>query len=154
MVHTAFDTSQFITNSPYKIDAVESYGHNLLITSSDGCLRIYSPDSVQSDGGYGALELKKEAYVLHKTISGFSKKPVVAMEVVVSRQLLISLSESIAVYRLPNLEIVAVISKAKGANAFSWDDRRGFLCFARQKRVSIFRHDGNYLNSAVCSEFL
>lgn len=92
--------------------------------------------------------------MLHKTISGFSKKPVVAMEVVVSRQLLISLSESIAVYRLPNLEIVAVISKAKGANAFSWDDRRGFLCFARQKRVSIFRHDGNYLNSAVCSEFL
>ncbi|KAL8118028.1 vacuolar sorting protein 39-like [Apium graveolens] len=145
MVHTAFDTSQLITNSPYKIDAVESYGHNLLITSSDGCLRIYSPESIDSeqlDGGYGALELKKEAYVLQKTISGFSKMPVVAIEVVVSRQLLISLSESIAVHRLPNLEIVAVISKGKGANAFSWDDRRGFLCFARQKRVSIFRHDG------------
>lgn len=35
-----------------------------------------------------------------------------------------------------------MITKAKGANAYSWDDRRGLLCFARQKRVCIFRHDG------------
>uniref|UniRef100_A0A2C9WKK7 Uncharacterized protein n=1 Tax=Manihot esculenta TaxID=3983 RepID=A0A2C9WKK7_MANES len=29
---------------------------------------------------------------------------------------------------------LAVISKAKGTNVYSWEDRRGFLCFARQKR--------------------
>ncbi|GLT80012.1 hypothetical protein SLA2020_514750 [Shorea laevis] len=44
--------------------------------------------------------------------------------------------------QLPSLETIAVITKAKGANVYSWDDRRGFLCFARQKRVHIFRHDG------------
>ncbi|KAK6924356.1 Vacuolar sorting protein 39/Transforming growth factor beta receptor-associated domain 1 [Dillenia turbinata] len=64
------------------------------------------------------------------------------MEVSVSRDLLLSLSESIAFHRLPNLETIAVITKAKGANVYSWDDRRGYLCFARQKRVCIFRHDG------------
>jgi tetratricopeptide (TPR) repeat protein len=66
----------------------------------------------------------------------------VAMEVLGSRELLLSLSESIAFHRLPNLETLAVITKAKGANEYSWDDRRGFLCFSRQKRVCIFRHDG------------
>lgn len=64
------------------------------------------------------------------------------MEVLESRELLLSLSESIAFHGLPNLGTIAVITKAKGANVYSWDDRRGFLCFARQKRVCIFRHDG------------
>ncbi|CAN6817852.1 unnamed protein product [Brassica oleracea] len=59
-----------------------------------------------------------------------------------SRELLLSLSESIAFHKLPNLETVAVITKAKGANAYAWDDGRGFLCFSRQKRVCIFKHDG------------
>lgn len=81
--------------------------------------------------------------MLERTVNGFTKKPMVAMEVIASRELLVSLSESIAFHRLPNLETIAVITKAKGANAYAWDDRRGFLCFARQKRVCIYRHDGN-----------
>lgn len=80
--------------------------------------------------------------MLERTVNGFTKKPMVAMEVIASRELLVSLSESIAFHRLPNLETIAVITKAKGANAYAWDDRRGFLCFARQKRVCIYRHDG------------
>lgn len=64
------------------------------------------------------------------------------MEVLASIGLLLSLSESIVIHKLPNLETLAVISKAKGANLYAWDDRRGFLCFARQKRVCIFRHNG------------
>ncbi|KAL3507903.1 hypothetical protein ACH5RR_033285 [Cinchona calisaya] len=32
------------------------------------------------------------------------------------------------------METTAVITKAKGANAYSWDDRREFLCFSRRKR--------------------
>lgn len=75
-------------------------------------------------------------------MNAFSKRPMVAMEASGSRELLLSLSESIAFHRLPNLETIAVITKAKGANAYAWDDRRGFLCFARQKRICIFRHDG------------
>ncbi|XP_051127067.1 vacuolar sorting protein 39 [Andrographis paniculata] len=149
MVHSAYDSFQLIPNSSTRIDAIESYGSTLLLSCSDGSLRIYAPESSSGDQRsplpefYSqAPELKKEPYVLQRTINGFSKKPMVAMEVLHSRELLLSLSESIAFHRLPNLETLAVITKAKGANAYSWDDRRGFLCFARQKRVCIFRHDG------------
>ncbi|KAK6125515.1 hypothetical protein DH2020_040749 [Rehmannia glutinosa] len=151
MVHSAYDSFQLLDNSSIRIDAIESVGSSLLISCSDGSLRIYGPESSAGDQRspspasefYSkALELKKEPYVLERTINGFSKRPMLAMEVLKSRELLLSLSESIAFHRLPNLETLAVITKAKGANAYSWDERRGFLCFARQKRVCIFRHDG------------
>ncbi|CAI9118497.1 OLC1v1020075C1 [Oldenlandia corymbosa var. corymbosa] len=149
MVHSAYDSFQLLSDSPIKIDAIESYGPKLLLACSDGSLRIYSPESSSSSSDrsptspdyHHPQELKKEAYVLDRTINGFSKKPMIAMEVLRSRELLFSLSESIAFHRLPNLETMAVITKAKGANAYSWDDRRGFLCFSRQKRVCIFRHE-------------
>ncbi|KAL6520051.1 Vam6/Vps39-like protein [Orobanche hederae] len=150
MVHSAYDSFQLISDSPTRIDAIESYDSTLLISCSDGSLRIYVPESSDSDPRsppspselYSkSLELKKQPYVLERTINGFSKKPMLAMEVLKSRELLLSLSESIAFHRLPNLETMAVLMKAKGANAYSWDERRGFLCFARQKRVCIFRHD-------------
>lgn len=146
MVHSAYDSLQLVNNSPTKIDAIESYGATLLLACSDGSLKIYAPESSAgsptSDFHLQASELKKEPYVLERTVNGFSKKPMLAMEVLKSRELLLSLSESIAFHRFPNLEMLAVITKAKGANAYSWDERRGFLCFARQKRVCIFRHDG------------
>ncbi|CAA0833854.1 Vacuolar sorting protein 39 [Striga hermonthica] len=151
MVHSAYDSFQLISNSSTRVDAIESYGSNLLISCSDGSLRIYGPESSSGDPRSPPSpselyskppELKKETYVLERTINGFSKRPMLAMEVLNSRELLLSLSESIAFHRLPNLETLAVITKAKGANAYCWDERRGFLCFARQKRVCIFRHDG------------
>lgn len=149
-MHTAFDSLELLKGCPTKIDAVESYGSNLLVACADGSLRIYGPESSTSSGDRSppsdrhskTLELKREPYVLERTVNGFSKKPMLAMEVLGSRELLLSLSESISFHKLPNLETLAVITKAKGANAYSWDDRRGFLCFARQKRVCIFRHDG------------
>ncbi|KAL3849701.1 hypothetical protein ACJIZ3_011583 [Penstemon smallii] len=155
MVHSAYDSFQLVTHSSTRIDAIESYGSTLLLSCSDGSLRIYAPESSASDVHRSppspssefqsetlTLELKKEGYILERTINGFSKKPMLAMEVLKSRELLLSLSESIAFHRLPNFETLAVITKAKGANAYSWDEKRGFLCFARQKRVCIFRHDG------------
>ncbi|KAL8266108.1 hypothetical protein R6Q59_003452 [Mikania micrantha] len=143
MVHTAYDSLELLNGCPTKIDAVESYGSNLLIACADGSLRIYGPESsTSSDRLSQTLELKREPYVLERTVNGFSRRPMLAMEVLGSRELLLSLSESISFHKLPNLETLAVITKAKGANAYSWDDRRGFLCFARQKRVYIFRHDG------------
>ncbi|PHT43680.1 hypothetical protein CQW23_17705 [Capsicum baccatum] len=148
MVHSAYDSFELINNSPNKIDAIESYGSNLLISHSDGSLRVYVPESsstsVQSPpsdithkGG-----LLQERYVLERTVNGFSRRQMLAMEVLLSRELLLSLSESIAFHRLPNLETLAVITKAKGANVYSWDDKRGVLAFGRQRRVCIFRHDG------------
>uniref|UniRef100_A0A7C8Z1A3 CNH domain-containing protein n=1 Tax=Opuntia streptacantha TaxID=393608 RepID=A0A7C8Z1A3_OPUST len=144
MVHSAYDSFQLVTDSPAKIDAVESYGSKLFLGCNDGSLRIYVPESSISDGLSipGDSKLLNEPYVHERTINGFSKKQIIAMEAFRSKELLFSLSESIAFHKLPTLETVAVISKARGANVYSWDDRRGFLCFARQKRVSIFRHDG------------
>lgn len=150
MVHTAYDSLELLNGCPTKIDAVESYGSNLLVACSDGSLRIYGPESSTSsdersppsDRRSQTIELKKEPYVLERTVNGFSRRPMLAMEVLGSRELLLSLSESISFHKLPNLETLAVITKAKGANAYSWDDRRGFLCFARQKRVCIYRHEG------------
>lgn len=133
MVHSAYDCVEVVTDCPSKIEAIESYGSKLLLACSDGSLRIYAPESDPSP------------YVLEKNLVAFSRKPLLSMEVLESRDLLLSLSDSIAFHRLPSFETIAVITKAKGANAFSWDHRRGFLCFARQKRVCIFRHDGTYI---------
>ncbi|KAJ8439744.1 hypothetical protein Cgig2_009568 [Carnegiea gigantea] len=144
MVHSAYDSFQLITDSPAKIDAVESYGSKLFLGCNDGSLRIYVPESSISDGLpiSGDSKLLNEPYVHERTINGFAKKQIIAVEAFRSKELLFSLSESISFHKLPTLETVAVISKAKGANVYCWDDRRGFLCFARQRRVSIFRHDG------------
>ncbi|KAB2618050.1 vam6/Vps39-like protein [Pyrus ussuriensis x Pyrus communis] len=146
MVHSAYDSFELIGDCPTKIEAIESYGPKLLLGCSDGSLKIYAPDSSGSDrtppSDYHAHKLQKEPYALERNVAGFSKKPLVSMEVLESRELLLSISESIAFHGLPNLGTIAVITKAKGANVYSWDDRRGFLCFARQKRVCIFRHDG------------
>ncbi|KAL5754650.1 hypothetical protein ACOSP7_022870 [Xanthoceras sorbifolium] len=144
MVHSAYDSFEVLSGCSPKIDAIASYGSRLLLGCSDGSLKIYGPDSSGSDRSPPSDHhaLRNEPYALERTVSGFSKKPILSMEVLASKELLLSLSESIAFHRLPNLETVAVLTKAKGANVYSWDDRRGLLCFARQKRVCIFRHDG------------
>lgn len=150
MVHNAYDSFQLLSGCPSKIDAVESYGSKLLVGCSDGALRIYAPESSAAADHSPPSDpnaFRREPYSLEKTINTFSKKPIISMEVLAARELLVSLSESISFHRLPNLETMAVITKAKGANVFCWDDRRGFLCFARQKRVCIFRHDGNFLTA-------
>ncbi|KAA3457505.1 vam6/Vps39-like protein isoform X1 [Gossypium australe] len=144
MVHSAYDSFELINNFPTKIDAVESYGSKLLVGCSDCSLRIYGPDSSIADQSppFDPLALREKPYTLERTVAWFSKKALLSMKVLESKGLLLSLSESIAFHRLPNFETIVVIAKAKGANVYSWDDRRGFLCFARQKRVCIFRHDG------------
>ena len=144
MVHNAYDSFELLSDCPSKIETIESYGSKLLLACSDGSLQVYASESLSPDSDYHHTqhELRKEEYVLERNLAGFAKKPVVSMEVLKSRELLLSLSESIAFHRLPNFETLAVIAKAKGSNLFCWDDRRGFLCFARQKRVCIFRHDG------------
>lgn len=133
MVHSAYDCVELVRDVPTKIESIQSYGSKLLAGCSDGSLRIFAAEAESSDGS--------KSYALERNLLGFAKKPVVSMAVVESRELLISLSESIAFHKLPSFETIAVITKAKGANVFCWDHRRGFLCFARQKRVCVFRHD-------------
>lgn len=142
MVHSAYDSFELLNDSPSKIESIESYGSKILLGCDDGTLLVYAPESDRSSPA-GPDELRKEAYTLEKSLKFFARKAVVSMQVVESREFLLSLSESIAFHRLPTFETIAVITKAKGANAFCWDDRRGFLCFARYKRLCIFRHDGN-----------
>ncbi|KAL3528902.1 hypothetical protein ACH5RR_008224 [Cinchona calisaya] len=142
MVHHAYDSLQLLPNSPTKIDTVKSDSSNLLVACSDVSLRIYGPESSTSATNRSPtssdFQIKKEPYVLDRTINRFSKKPMLAMELLKSRELLLSLSESIAFHRLSNLETTAVITKVKRAHAYLWDDRRGFLCFTRQNRVCMF----------------
>ncbi|KAI5418335.1 vacuolar sorting protein 39 isoform X1 [Lathyrus oleraceus] len=139
MVHSAYDSFELLTGCPSKIESVESYGSKILLGCADGSLLVYAPESTRSAT---VPEMRKESYALETNLKGFAKKAVVSMQVAESRELLLSLSESIAFHKLSTFEIIAVITKAKGANAFCWDEHRGFLCFARQKRVCIFRHDG------------
>ncbi|KAL5990834.1 hypothetical protein ACLOJK_011739 [Asimina triloba] len=142
MVHSAYDCIELLKNPPAKISAVASYGSDLLVGCSDGSLRIYTPRSQQSPPSDSHLAgIQRDAYVLEKTVTGFSKKPLISMTVSRSRDILLSLSETVAAHRLPNIEAIAVVPKAKGANLYAWDDRRGFLCFGRQKRVGIFRYE-------------
>lgn len=143
MVHSAYDSIELVNNCPSKIEIVASYSSKLLVGCSDCSLRIYAPPSDSGDdAGGGDGEIKQEVYELERTVAGFWKKAPLAMEVCRSRDLMLSLSEWIALHRLPNLETVVAIGKTKGANVYSWDDRRGFLAVGRQKRVGIYRLDG------------
>ncbi|KAI3919464.1 hypothetical protein MKW98_030175 [Papaver atlanticum] len=148
MVHSAYDSFQLITNCPNKIISASIYNSKLLLGCNDYSLKIYTPESPSpssptSSSSDSLGNLKREPYVIEKTCKGFWKKPLISMELSESRNILISLSESITVHRLPNLEVViGVLGKAKGASVFAWDDQKGFLCFGRQKRVCIFRLEG------------
>nr|CAD1843860.1 unnamed protein product [Ananas comosus var. bracteatus] len=89
-----------------------------------------------------AAEIRRDSYALERAIPGFWRRPPLAMEVSASRDLLLSLSEWVALHRLPSLETLVAVAKTKGASVYSWDDRRGLLCVGRQKRVAIYRLDG------------
>ena len=139
MVHSAYDSFELLRDCDSKIESIESYRSKILLGCSDGSLRIYTPPAAV------VVELRKEPYTLERTLNGFARRPLVSMQVVELRELLLSLSESITVHSLPGFETIAIITKAKGANLFCWDDHKGLLCFAKQKRVCIFKHDGNYI---------
>ncbi|KAJ3672865.1 hypothetical protein LUZ60_006239 [Juncus effusus] len=140
MVHSAYDTTELVKSSPSKIDAVASHSGKLLIGCSDCSLKIYSPSDPPTDPS--DHEIRRETYSLERSISSFWRRSPTQMDVSSSRNLLLSLSEWVAVHKLPNLETVVAIGKTKGANVYCWDDRRGFLCVGRQKRVIIYRLDG------------
>ncbi|KAH8942321.1 hypothetical protein BDL97_14G092800 [Sphagnum fallax] len=166
MVHNAFDAVQIIKDSTVKIESIGLWGPRLLVGCMDGSLRIYAPDSLLDDGGdYGysrqqgeeeekekeqqqQLTLKPSSsrqslYVLRDTRIGFSKKAVVAMDVLQSRSLLISLSDAVSVHTLPDFDVVAHLTKSKGASMYAWDEERGMLCVAKAKRLFLYRYDGS-----------
>ncbi|KAE8022193.1 hypothetical protein FH972_008017 [Carpinus fangiana] len=49
VVHSAYDSFELLNNCPIKIDVVELYGSKLLFDCSDGSLKIYAPESFDSD---------------------------------------------------------------------------------------------------------
>ncbi|RLN43265.1 vam6/Vps39-like protein [Panicum miliaceum] len=149
MVHSAYDAVELVAGVPGRIEAVASHAGKLLVAASDSegflrgsdcSLRIYSSPASSPEGGG---EIRRDGpYALERHEQRFWRRPPLAMEVSASRDLLLSLSEWVALHRLPGLETVAVVSnKTKGANVFAWDDRRGLLAVGRQKRLTIFRLD-------------
>ncbi|KAH9313388.1 hypothetical protein KI387_028423 [Taxus chinensis] len=154
MVHNAYDSFQLVKGCPTKIESVGLWGCRVLVGCMDGSLRIYAPKSLSitvnnssssrpnsSDGGNGIIEA--ETYVLERTLIGFCKKAVICMDVLQSRNLLLSLSDAITLHRLPRLELVVYIGKTKGSSCYAWDDKRGFLCVNKQKKLLIYRYDGS-----------
>ncbi|RCV41194.1 hypothetical protein SETIT_9G116000v2 [Setaria italica] len=149
MVHSAYDAVELVPGVPGRIEAVASHAGKLLVAASDSegflrgsdcSLRIYSAPGSSTEGGG---EIRRDGpYALERHEQRFWRRPPLAMEVSASRDLLLSLSEWVALHRLPGLETVAVVSnKTKGANVFAWDDRRGLLAVGRQKRLTVFRLD-------------
>ncbi|XP_078171636.1 vacuolar sorting protein 39 isoform X1 [Carex rostrata] len=140
MVHGAYDPTELVKGCQARIDAVASHSGKLLLGFSDCSLRIYAPSSLPSDPS--DHEIRRDNYSMERSVNSFWRRAPTTMEVSHSRDLLLSLSEWVAVHRLPSLESLVAIGKTKGANVFSWDDRRGFLCVGKQKRVIIYRLDG------------
>ncbi|KAJ4791315.1 Vam6/Vps39-like protein [Rhynchospora pubera] len=141
MVHTAYDTTELVKGCQARIDAVASHSGKLFLGCSDCSLRIYAPSSLPTDPS-SDHEIRRGSYSLERSVNSFWRRAPTAMEVSHTRDLLLSLSEWVAVHRLPSLESLVAIGKTKGANVYSWDDRRGFLSVGRQKRVIIYRLDG------------
>lgn len=144
MVHSAYDTQELLsTATPHQIQALTSHSSatatTLLLGCSDGSLLVYGPPN---DPPEPSPSEPSSAYSLRRVVPQFTKRSFLSLQVLHAQELLLSLSESITFHRLPGLETFAVLTKARGANAYCWDDRRGVLCFARQKKVCIFRHDG------------
>ncbi|OAY65479.1 Vam6/Vps39-like protein, partial [Ananas comosus] len=145
MVHSAYDSVELLRGCPARIDAVASYASKLLLGCSDSSLRIYSPRSLSSSddasassaaaaADAAAAEIRRDSYALERAIPGFWRRPPLAMEVSASRDLLLSLSEWVALHRLPSLETLVAVAKTKGASVYSWDDRRASFASAPEAR--------------------
>ncbi|KAF3795150.1 hypothetical protein EJ110_NYTH05758 [Nymphaea thermarum] len=144
MVHSAYDSFQILRDVPSRIDSVAAWNSKLFFARADGSLRVYSlPSDRLAEGGATLSRDEPPSYVLERTFPGFFRKGTsVSLLSLGSRNLLLSLSDAVAFHRLPSLEAAVSLSKTKGASSYDWDDRRGFLCVGRQRRVIIYRHEG------------
>ncbi|KAF3776274.1 Vam6/Vps39-like protein [Nymphaea thermarum] len=144
MVHSAYDSFQILRDVPSRIETVAAWNSKLFFACADGSLRVYSlPSDRLAVGGTTLSRDEPPSYVLERTFPGFFRKGTsVSLLSLGSRNLLLSLSDAVAFHRLPSLEAAVSLSKTKGASSYDWDDRRGFLCVGRQRKVIIYRHEG------------
>lgn len=142
MVHNAFDVVQILKDCPVKIDSVGLWGSRLLVGCMDGSLRMYVPEFIDDPSSFKEADLSSASYILKDTRIGFAKKAVTSMNVLQSRNLLISLSDTVAIHSLPEFDVVAYLRKTTGANLYAWDEQRGMLAVAKAKRLFIYKYDG------------
>ncbi|KAL3694865.1 hypothetical protein R1sor_008516 [Riccia sorocarpa] len=142
MVHNAFDSRQILKDCPARIESVGLWGPRLLLGCIDGSLRIYAPEET-ADVLPSDSEVTVPTYTLKDTRIGFAKKAVTQMDVLQSRGLLVTLSDAVAIHTLPEFEVVSYLAKTKGAALYCWDEDRGLLAVAKQKRVFVYRYDGS-----------
>ena len=129
-----------------KIESVGLWGSRLLVGCMDGSLRMYIPDSIEDPSTFKQSAHPSSSYVLKDTRIGFAKKAVTCMDVLQARNLLISLSDTVAIHALPDFDVVAYLTKTKGATLYAWDEEQGMLCVAKAKRLFIYRYDGTFLS--------
>ena len=171
MVHIAYDVKELLKACPVKIESVSLWSYYLFVSSIDGSLRVYKTRVTEDEEEEAEEEEQKEddlhqsaenhkktkrkgerpvilpiritdAITLHKTLIGFSKKPIASMTVIESKNLLITLSDAVVIHKLPSLDVMTYLSSTKGASLYAWNEKQGLLSVSRQKRLFIFHYDG------------
>ena len=145
MPHTAFSCGAIFDNCPLKIESLAAWGPKLLVGTSEGLLLIMG----EQPGDEGAGGRLPKFHILD-TKRGFSKKPIVQLNVLGpegGNQMLVSLSDTISLHRLPSFELIMSMPKTKGCNLYCLSNTVPsaaplFMCAAVRKKVLIYLWQG------------
>jgi tetratricopeptide (TPR) repeat protein len=146
MPYAAFACGAIFDNCPLKIESLAQWGSKLLVGTSEGLLLIMGEgDDGAAAGGAAAGRLPK--YHIVDTKRGFSKKPIVQLHVLGDaggEQMLVSLSDTITLHRLPAFELVTSLPKTKGCNLYCLSSTSPpvALCAAVNKKVLVYQWPG------------
>ena len=133
MPYAAFKCGAIFDNCPLKIESLAVWGSKLLIGTHEGVLLIM-----------GEGESK---YHIAETQKGFSKnRPIVQLTVLGEpggEQMLVSLTDTITLHRLPTFELVSSLPETKGSNLYCLSSSTPSnapvtLCAAVNKKVLVY----------------
>jgi len=116
-MHTAFEFSPVLEwkSLPFQIESLDTFGTRLLIGTSKGQLLVYNVPHRQENPGRFKVDLQE-------TKKGFSKKPIVQLNVVEEFGILLSLSDSyVCVHDLTTYREHARMEKTRGATFYAVD---------------------------------
>lgn len=116
-MHTAFEFSPVLEwkSLPFQIESLDTFGTRLLIGTSKGQLLVYNVPHRQENPGRFKVDLQD-------TKKGFSKKPIVQLNVVQEFGILLSLSDNIVcVHDLSTYKEHTKIDRSKGATFYCVD---------------------------------
>ena len=149
MPYATFACGAIFDNCPLKIESLAQWGAKLLVGTSEGLLLIMGEgDGGEAGGGAAAGRLPK--YHIQDTKRGFSKKPILQLHVLGApggEQMLVSLSDTITLHRLPSFELVTSLPKTKSCNLYCLSSTTPSaapvtLCAAVRKKILVYQWNG------------